>query len=616
MCKRCAHSSHRTVAAVTLVSAAVLSATLPSPESRTGTSYGSNSATSYVSAIGRLIVGTAHAAAPVTSSAKPQATTKWTCPMHPHYIADAFGACPICGMDLVKLETGGSMGAAGPAETRAIVTIAPETIQNMGVRLGKAEKSRFGRQVRSYGIVHENERLRSEITARVEGWVENLRIRAVGDEVKQGDLLYSLYSPQLIVSQNDYLTARGERGGLQRGLAQLRAFGVQPRALAEIAKRKTPMEFVPFYAEQAGTISEIFLKPGTYVKRGMLLAKIQNYKSVWLRVGVTERDLGLINKNGQAVVTFPNLPGRTANAKVDYIYPTIDNATRTGQVRLVLDNADGKIRPGSYADVVFEVDAQMRVAVPSEAILKSGQGHFVIVSLGEGRFEPRSIEPGMTAGRWTEVRRGVSEGEAVVVSGQFLIDSESALRESFRKLERAQLPLSLLKPTKSEFAMIDHLVDAALYLHEALIDGYDVTARQLDPAIAVRDLLWPRYKDTKLAFVLDDAVAATKLAQAARTESEVRDALAKLVAALRPWVLEGAPKHYQERKLAVFRETSTRRHWFQITEKPLNPFGRAAGEKLPWPHSGATSGADKSAAPAPSDKVTATGPKTGARHDH
>ena len=542
--------------------------------------------------------------------------TKWACPMHPHYIADEFGTCPICGMDLVKLEAGEQSFNPEAAETRTVITVAPEVIQNMGVRLGKAERSRFGRSVRSFGIVRENERLQTEMTARVEGWVEKLHVTAVGDEVKAGTKLFELYSPQLVVSQNDFLTSGGIRGTQQRGLAQLRSFGVQPRAIEMIRQRKEPMQLVPFYADRDGIIAKLELKQGSYTKRGMMLAMIQDYSSVWLQVSVAEKDLGFISKSTPAAVSFPNLSGRSVNGKVDYVYPTVDTKTRTGQVRLVIDNPDGKIRPGSYADVSFQVDAEDRVAVPSEAVLQSGEGKYVVVSLGEGRFEPRAIETGLVTGRWTEIAKGVQEGEDIVVSGQFLLDSESALRESFTKLKRLQLPLSLLKLSKNQFAMIDHFVDAAIYLHEALVDGYDVEPKFLDPAISVRSFMWPRFRNTKLAYVLTDSAEALRAAKRAKSESEAQAALARLTNALKGWMLEGAPEHYRSRKVALFTDKDSGRVWIQLQGKPINPYGRGEAEAIAWPE---TPSPKKAAAADPAKASADSGPgdsSTGMKGSH
>ena len=508
-------------------------------------------------------------------------TTRYTCPMHPHYIADDMGTCPICGMDLVKLQSASSDLSGTQDDKRTIVTVSAETMQNMGVRLGVAEASTFGRTVRSYGIVHENERLQSEITSRAEGWVEDLKVTAVGDTVKKGDQLFKLYSPKIIVSQSDFLSSRGSPGRERAGLAQLRSYGVQDQAIKLIRDRGRPIEKVPFFAEADGTVSELMLKQGTYVKRGMMLAKIQDYSSVWLQVSVAEKDLGFISKSTSARVSFPNLPDRDVEARVDYVYPTIDQKTRTGQVRLVIENKDGRIRPGSYADVRFEVAPQKRIAVPSESILKNGDGKYVVVSLGEGRFEPRLVKTGLISERRTEIVSGLTANDRVVVSGQFLLDSESALRESFRKLEKLQLPLSLLKLSKTEFALIDHLVDASLYMHEALVDGYDVEAKPLDPAAAIKDLMWPKYKNTKLAFVLERATKAVKSAQAAKTESETQDALAALTDALRPWIADGAPAHYISKNVNIHKDGTSGRLWLQLKGKPINPYSRGGSETLP-----------------------------------
>ena len=508
---------------------------------------------------------------------------KWTCPMHPHYIADAAGSCPICGMDLVKLDTGGPSQAQASAEQRTAIVIAPEVIQNMGVRLGTAERSRFGRRIRSFGRVEANERLTSEFTARVEGWVEDLKVTAVGDAVKEGEPLFLLYSPRLIVSQGDYFSSAGSAGQRRRATSQLKAFGVQEQAIKEIRENGAPLDLVPFYADRGGTVTELNLKDGTYVSRGMLLLRVQDYSSVWLKVSVAEQDLPFLAKGASASVTFPGLPGQSMRSTVDYVYPTIDARTRTGQVRLVIPNPDGTIRPGSYADVVFEVDATQRTAVRSEAILRSGDGSHVVVSLGKGRFEPRAVETGLASGGWTEITRGIEPGEDVVVSGQFLLDSESALRESFLKLQRLQLPLSLLDLTKPEMAMVDHLVDAALYLHEALIDGYDLEPGALDPALSIRDALWPRYKNTKLGFILDDATTVLKQAKAARSESEIRATLAALVRALRPWMAVGAPRHYRARDVVLMQDRASGKHWLQVGSRPLNPFSRGASDVIAWP---------------------------------
>ncbi len=520
-----------------------------------------------------------------TANAKEKraSNVKWTCPMHPHYIADEFGSCPICGMDLVKLQTNNTTQDNTESEQRTEISVSPEMMQTMGVRLAKVEKSTFGRSIRSYGIVQENERLRLELSARVEGWIKKLNITAVGDKVKKGDVLFEMYSPELVISQNDYLgTLKNEQKLRSNTITRLTNFGVQKQAIEKLKADKKAMNNVPFYADQNGTVSELNVTSGSYVKRGTKIAMIQDYSTVWVIVNVSETDLGFISKNTKARVMFPNIPGKQVDAKVDYIYPTVDTRTRTGRVRLVIDNKQGKIRPGTYTDVIFEVGIEHRVSIPSESILKNENVSFVVVSLGKGRFEPRAIQLGLNSGKWSEVKSGLKTGEEIVVSGQFLLDSESALRESFRKLERLQLPLSLLKPSKNEFAMIDHMVDAALYIHEALVDGYDIQKKFLAPAVSIKHIMWPKYKNTKLAFVLKDAERALKKAQAAKTESELKRALNSLLIALKPWLTEGAPNHYKNRKVVLFEENVSGLLWIQTNSKPFNPYGKKQARIIPW----------------------------------
>ena len=507
---------------------------------------------------------------------------RYTCPMHPHYIAEHAGTCPICGMDLVKLGPSASPGAS--AESRQVVTIAPEVVQNMGVRIAPAERARFGQSVRATAMVMENERTRSVLTARVEGWVEELKVTAVGDPVSKGQKLFELYAPELVVSQRDYLAAMRERDTrrLQDTETRLRAFGLQDQAMTQLAAQGREMQRVPFYADRDGVISDLAVVNGEYLKRGATVLRVQDYSTVWLVVNVAEKDLAFIGSGARATVTVPGLPGRTFTPRVDYVYPTIDVKTRTGRVRLVVENSDGAIRPGSFADVAFEIDAEPRLAVKSEAVLTSERGAFVVVAIGEGRFEPRLVETGLVSGGWTEVRQGVTVGEKIVVSGQFLIDSESALSESFRKLERMQMPLSLLALSKAELAMIDHMVDAALYLHEAIVDGYEVEPRFLQPAREIRDLLWPQYGKTRLAVVLDDAAAAIGAAQGALSDSETKAALAGLVEAIKPWMTEGAPRHYGEKNVHLLEDRESGRRWIQRADLPTNPYGKGDAKVIPW----------------------------------
>lgn len=504
---------------------------------------------------------------------------KYTCPMHPHYIATEMGTCPICGMDLVPVEGDNEAveedHGAHNDDARKVVTIAPEIIQNIGVRTENAAIASFGTDVRSYGLVTENVRLTHAISVRVAGWVEDLKITAVGDEVKKGDLLFTLYSPDLISAQQDYIAAieTGIERRINSSAKRLKSLGADEKAIAQIRSSRGKLERLPFYAETDGIVSHLMVNQGSYLKPGMQIATIQDYSSVWIEVSVAEKDLQFLAKDSEATVTFPNLGGIEPTARIDYIYPTIDEDSRTGKIRLVLENTDGALKPGAYADVNFETNIDKRLSIPSEAILKSSEGDFVVIALGGGKFQPQAVQTGIRNKGRTEITRGLKEGDKVVVSSQFMIDSESSLRESFRKLQKTQAPLALIEVTKDQQAMIDHLVDAALYLHEAQTSGFETDTRMLMPALKLNDHLLPKFRGTKLKFVLQDAEKALMGAKEAITDQERKQALAELVMALKPWITEGNPKHYKDKGVKLYLDHGTGYYWLQLDDKLAHPYG-------------------------------------------
>lgn len=521
---------------------------------------------------------------------------QYTCPMHPHYVVDRPGTCPICGMDLVELaseqeseDDGAAMESMDNSDKggmeRTTVTIDPETIQNTGIRTEEAQMASFGTLVRSYGDVTENVRLQFDISARVEGWVEDLKVQAMGDEVKKGDLLFNLYSPALISAQQDLISAiaTGYKGRIDSAAKRLVSLGMQKRAIEEVKSRRKAFQSVPYYAESDGLVSAMNVRDGTYAKPGMNLMTLQNYDTVWVDVSVAEQDIPYITKETKAMVSLPALGVKEKEAAIDYIYPTIDRATRTGRIRLVLDNADGKLKPGAYADVELETGVDRRLSIPGDAILKSKDGDFVVVAMDQGRFQPRKILAGLKYKGRTEVLDGLAEKDKVVVSGQFLIDSESALRESFRKMQRMQMPLALLDMTDDQLAMIDHLIDAAIYIQKELTTGRTPNPNMIMPAITLGDHLMPVFRGTKLQFVLEDAEMALKAAQDNVTDKEWQTSLNDLVTALKPWLLEGKPQHYKSKGLQFYMAHGLDTYWLQLGDEVENPYGEGHPMKIDWP---------------------------------
>jgi Cu(I)/Ag(I) efflux system membrane fusion protein len=356
--------------------------------------------------------------------------------MHPHIISDKQGSCPICGMDLVELKLEPALPEQ-PGE-RSEVMIPPVTIQNMGVVTERAAYSHFGRQIRAYGSVAVNERSISAIAVRVEGWVESLEVDAVGDRVKKGDRLFLLYSPELLHAQRDYLNAlgSGHKGRTDLTRNRLRSLGMAPQNIDTITRRKKVLEHVPFFAPEDGIVTALSTAEGGYLKPGMEVMALTDYATVWVRASVSEQDAVYLDATTRATIVQRGLGNITYEATVDYIYPEMERKTRTVPVRLVLQNSRGILRPGNYVEVRFESDFDYRLSVPEDALLRHSEGSYVIIALGEGRFVPRRVEPGFRHEGRVAIDSGLNEGESIVTSGQFLIDSESALRDAITNMRQ------------------------------------------------------------------------------------------------------------------------------------------------------------------------------------
>ena len=364
-----------------------------------------------------------------------EAELVYTCPMHPQFVFDDPDApCPICGMDLVPVsEDPQRERREGP-----FVEVAPEMIQTMGVRTARVETAFFGRTVRAFGSVESNERLESVAASRLEGWIQDLAVRAEGDLVAQGALLYRVYSPALIAAQKDFLAGldAGREERINSGRQRLLSLGMQAAVVDELIERREVFEGLPVYAEAAGTVISLAVREGDYVKPGTPILSLQSYTRVWVIASIPEADLALVEPGLPVFLAFPSAPGAAGKGEVDYIYPTIDSKTRTGDVRIEVDNPTGALRPGAYADIQFSLGSdEARLSVPTEALLRDNRGEHVIVALGNGRFAGRQVETGVRAGSRTEILAGLEPREEVVVSGQFMLDSEANLREGFAKME-------------------------------------------------------------------------------------------------------------------------------------------------------------------------------------
>ena len=354
----------------------------------------------------------------------------WVAPMDPSYRRDAPGKSPM-GMDLVPVYADEVSGGD-------TVSIDPRVVQNLGVRTAAVERGPLWRRISAVGYVAFDERRISHIHLRTDGWIEKLNVKSNGERVSQGDLLFELYSPDLVNAQEEYLQAlRGSNDYLkQASRERLEALGVSAGQIKEIARQRRASQLVRIYAEHDGIVDALSVREGMYVKPVTEVMALADLSSVWLLVDVFERQADWVKPGQPAEVRLDYLPGRVWNGSVEFVYPTIDPKTRTLQARLRFDNPDEALKPDMYASVYIYAGPKKDVlSIPREALIKTGAGQRVILALGDGRFRPQRVTAGIESGDYVEIVSGLEEDDQVVTSAQFLIDSEASLQASFRRMD-------------------------------------------------------------------------------------------------------------------------------------------------------------------------------------
>ncbi len=423
------------------------------------------------------------AAAPAETAAKQQ----YTCGMHPFIIRDEPGLCPICSMELTPLKPG--TGGAPPAEATAArqwrspmdptyirdapgkdymghdlvsvsddgsdagkIIIDPVTAQNMGVRTEPVVRRKMVKTVRTVGLMTYVEGRQFSINSKIDGWIEKLFVNQEGQTIKKGQPLMAIYSPELVAAQQEFLLAlRNSRrlaGNpvaevadssarlLEAARTRLTYWDISLGQIEAIEKSGKITKSLTLFSPQSGVVTKKKALEGMRIMAGEELLQVSDLSVIWINADIFEYEMPWVKVGQTATVELPFAAGQVFSGKITYIYPYLNSETRTAKARIELVNPGLELKPDMYANIKIDAGTVTgALAIPGNAILRSGKGQTVFVAEGEGRFSPRQVTSGLTDDSgFVQILSGLKEGDNVVVSAQFMLDSESTLREVVRKM--------------------------------------------------------------------------------------------------------------------------------------------------------------------------------------
>jgi Cu(I)/Ag(I) efflux system membrane fusion protein len=385
------------------------------------------------------------------------------CPMHPSVVQDHPGECPICSMTLVLNPAGKTVprpaaGGAGQSTTAAPplgvaglaeVDLTPERIQLIGMRTATVKREAIGGDLRTVGVVAANERGLAQINTRFAGWIQKLLVSETGERVRRGQVLATIYSPEVFRAEQELLLAHGWSsaagdakpshddfvGGLDASARRrLELLGIAPQEIDEILRTGKAAEAIPIRSPVDGYVVGKNAVAGVAVEAGSVLFEVADLTQVWVTADIYEQDISRIRVGQRARLELASYPGEMQPGKVTFIYPILDSGNRTLRIRLEFKNRPDRngprLRPGMYGTVYLDLPSTTGLTVPAEALVDTGETHYLFVSKEGGRFTPRRVEVGAHLKDKVEILSGVAAGETVVTTGNFLVDSESRLRSA------------------------------------------------------------------------------------------------------------------------------------------------------------------------------------------
>ncbi len=365
----------------------------------------------------------------------------YTCPMHPSVVSDRPGACPICGMALVKKSLQKEASGKDLALLRGI-SISPTQRVVANVQTQIAQRRSMSRSIGAVGVVDFAEPLQATVTARFRGRIDKLHVKYTGEYVRKGAPLFELYSPDLITAQQDLIVALNEldrvkgRGGdaqAQQDLADAARsrlgihFGMTEEQIADVEKTRRLKQQIVFHSPMQGTVLRKQVVEGQYIDEGSVLYQLADLSRVWVYLDVYEKDLRYIRRGQRVAVSTEAYPGETLEGRVTFIDPVMNGETRTARVRCEFANPDGKLKPNMYVQARLDTAPHDAIVVPASAVISDGTRNVVWIQTGPDIFEPREVITGSVTDTEAEILSGLAAGDTIVVHGGFLIDSESQL---------------------------------------------------------------------------------------------------------------------------------------------------------------------------------------------
>jgi RND family efflux transporter MFP subunit len=373
----------------------------------------------------------------------------WRSPFNPMAHGSQFTVTTSVGSETSQSTTDSTASAGGPTAPQldsplAAIQLSPQRMQSIGVKVGTVESKVMSDEIRSYGNVQANERRFAYVQTRFTGWIRKIYADATGDFIAKGQPLFTIYSPDLVASEREYLLAKKSAAALQQSAvsgvadgaaslitaakARLQQFDISESEIAKLDETGEVLADLTSNSPVAGYITEKNALPNMYVQQDTKLYTIADLSEVWVLAQIFQNDAGKIKPGDPAEVTLDAYPGQVFRGKVDYLLPQLDMATRTLSARLVFANPGLKLRPGMYVNVSLKLPLGQRLTVPDSAVFHSGTKNLIFTYAGEGNIEPHEVELGPHVGDQFVISKGVKAGDQIVTSANFLIDSEAQLQ--------------------------------------------------------------------------------------------------------------------------------------------------------------------------------------------